>query len=77
MAETDPDIIPVNWPMKPEAHGIKVIIHSVDDIGLPFDRRGLDLAPPHDPAEWDEFAQKVGSSVQKTLLYILKETRNG
>lgn len=72
----DPDIIPVNWPMRPGLHGIKVIVHSVDDIGLAFDRRGLDLTPPHDPAEWDDFSNKVGASVQKTILHILEE-RNG
>lgn len=78
MPETpDPDIIPVNWPIRPEVHAIRVVIHSVDDIGLPFDRRGLELAPPRNPAEWDEFSRKVGDSVQKTILYIMKEERNG
>lgn len=74
MAETtDPDIIPVNWPLRPEVHGIKVTVHSVDDIGIPFDRRGLELTPPRDPSEWDDFSRKVGASVQKTILHILKE----
>lgn len=78
MAETpDPDIIPVNWPLRPEVHAVKVVIHSVDDIGIPFDRRGLELSIPPDPAEWEEFSRKVGDSVQKTILHILKEERNG
>lgn len=77
MAEPlDKDIIPINWGVSPYPHEITLSICPMDEIGMPFDKRGLRVSVPDDPAEWQAFAKAIATQVQKTIIVILESGKN-
>lgn len=72
----DKDIIPVNWDVPPKPYEIQLSLAPLDEIGIPYEKRGLRLTVPKNPDEWQAFAKAVATQVQKTLIVIL-ERENG
>jgi hypothetical protein len=73
---TDPDIIPISWAIPPKPYEIQLALAPLDEIGIPYEKRGLRLTVPKAPDEFPEFARAVAVQVESTILHILKEERN-
>lgn len=70
---TDEGILPINWGDRPILQEIRVLIVPLDEIGLPFNRRGVTVSVPSDPENRADFAKALGTTVEKTVKMILNE----
>lgn len=76
MAESvDTDIIPIDWAVPPRPYEIQLTLAPLDEIGMPYEKRGLRLTVPKNPDEWQTFAKAVATQVQKTIVVILEEAK--
>lgn len=66
-------ILPINWGDRPILQEIRVLIVPLDEIGLPFNRRGVTVSVPSDPENRADFAKALGTKVEKTVKMILDE----
>lgn len=68
----DEDILPINWGDRPFMQEIRILIVPLDEIGLPFDRRGVTVSIPSNPENRADFAKALGTKVEKTIKVILE-----
>lgn len=74
MADTpENDILPINWGDRPIMQEIRILVVPLDEIGLPFDRRGISVSIPSNPENRADFAKALGTKVEKTVKLILEE----
>lgn len=71
----DKDIIPIDWNVPPKPYEIQLSLAPLDEIGIPYEKRGLRLKVPTNPDEWQSFAKAVSTQVQKTIIVILEAQR--
>lgn len=69
----DEDILPINWGDRPLMQEIRILIVPLDEIGLPFNRRGITVSIPSDAENRAGFAKTIGTKVEKTIRVILEE----
>lgn len=72
MLEPNPDILPINWAVPPKPYELQITIAPLDEIGVPYEKRGLRLAVPADVKDWDTFAKGLAATVRNTVTFILK-----
>lgn len=73
----DKDIIPIDWNLPPKPYEIQLSLAPLDEIGIPYEKRGLRLTVPKNQDEWQAFARAIATQVQKTVIVILEAERNG
>lgn len=69
----DADILPINWGDRPLMQEIRILIVPLDEIGLPFNRRGVTVSIPSNSENRADFAKALGTKVEKTIRVILEE----
>lgn len=69
----DDDILPINWGDRPVMQEIRILVVPLDEIGLPFDRRGVTVSIPSNLENRADFAKALGIKVEKTVKLILEE----
>lgn len=70
---TNDDILPINWGDRPIMQEIRILVVPLDEIGLPFDRRGITVSIPSNSENRADFAKALGTKVEKTVKLILEE----
>lgn len=72
----DKDVIPINWSVPPTPYEIQLSLAPLDEIGIPYDKRGLRLTVPKNQDEWQAFATAISIQVEKTIIVILEAGKN-
>lgn len=73
------EVLPPDWEtLTPTQFRVKIV--SIDDLGFPFDPRGVTVTIPH-RAHHKNFAAQIGKQVENTILlalgYEIEEEKNG